>query len=187
MTTLRVNVYGAPGSGKSTFAAWLYTELKGKGYHCDLVREHVKRWAYEGRRPASWDQLTLLSEQIRLERELLPHVDLLITDCPVPLTAAYGEVYDSPCYQQMQVIAQQYDYQHASLDFQLLPAKAGSYDPRGRFQNEADARKLHVVLGAILRRMGVNPLLIQQGHPAAVTMVANALEWVKIKRKEEQA
>ena len=37
--TLVVNLYGAPGSGKSTGAAYIFAELKMLGINCELITE----------------------------------------------------------------------------------------------------------------------------------------------------
>jgi pantothenate kinase len=43
--TTIINVYGGPGAGKSTSAAYLYYLLKVAGKNVELVREYVKDWA----------------------------------------------------------------------------------------------------------------------------------------------
>ena len=40
--TLVVNLYGAPGSGKSTGAAYIFAKLKMLGVNCELITEFAK-------------------------------------------------------------------------------------------------------------------------------------------------
>lgn len=37
-----INLYGSPGSGKSTAAAYIFSKLKMKGVECELVTEVAK-------------------------------------------------------------------------------------------------------------------------------------------------
>jgi len=43
-----LNLYGAPGAGKSTGAAYIFSKLKLKGYNVELVTEFAKDKVYEG-------------------------------------------------------------------------------------------------------------------------------------------
>ena len=45
--TLVVNLYGAPGSGKSTGAAYLFSRLKMNGVDCEYVPEFAKSAVWE--------------------------------------------------------------------------------------------------------------------------------------------
>lgn len=42
MPTLVVNLFGGPGSGKSTGAAYVFARLKMLGYNAELVTEFAK-------------------------------------------------------------------------------------------------------------------------------------------------
>lgn len=40
--TLVINLFGAPGSGKSSGAAYIFSQLKKLGIDCELVTEYAK-------------------------------------------------------------------------------------------------------------------------------------------------
>ena len=42
-----INLFGAPGSGKSTTMARLFTDLKQEGYNVEMVSEFVEDLVYE--------------------------------------------------------------------------------------------------------------------------------------------
>src|SRR5512133_3821784 len=90
MKTLVVNLWGGPGTGKSTTAAFLFALLKQKGYNAELVREYVKEWAWEKRQPGPLDQFYFFGKQSRRESLLYGKVDFIVTDCPVMLSAFYA-------------------------------------------------------------------------------------------------
>src|SRR5579885_3619982 len=94
--TTIINVYGGPGAGKSTSAAYLYYLLKVAGKNVELVREYVKDWAWEGRKFGAYDEIYFLGKQVRHESMLFGKVDWIVTDAPVYMTAYYASIYCSP-------------------------------------------------------------------------------------------
>lgn len=85
MSTLVLNLFGGPGIGKSTSAAYIFYKLKSLGVNAELVREYVKDWAWDQRHINIWDQLYFLGKQIRRESMLYSKVDVIVTDAPVAL------------------------------------------------------------------------------------------------------
>src|SRR5579864_7162545 len=96
MKTTILNVYGGPGSGKSTSAAYLYYLLKCKGENAELVREYVKEWSWEKRPITAYDEIYFLGKQVRHESLLFGKVKWIVTDAPVYMTAYYANLYCSP-------------------------------------------------------------------------------------------
>ena len=50
-----ISLHSGPGTGKSTSAAQLFAELKQRHCSVELVREYVKKWAWEGRKISGFD------------------------------------------------------------------------------------------------------------------------------------
>lgn len=44
-----INLYGGPGTGKSSTAGMLFAHLKLRGVNCEYVQEYAKDAAWEGR------------------------------------------------------------------------------------------------------------------------------------------
>jgi cytidylate kinase len=91
MKTIVINLYGGPGTGKSTLAALIYHKLKVKGYKVELVQEYVKTWVYQNRIPNDWDQFEFFSQQLMKEHILYGKVQYIVTDCPLELSAYYAD------------------------------------------------------------------------------------------------
>jgi len=86
-----INLYGAPGSGKSTIAASLFARLKVLGIHrVELVTEFAKDLAYEDRLNHNWP--LILGTQLERLLRVKDKVDVIITDSPLHLSVIYGEV-----------------------------------------------------------------------------------------------
>lgn len=152
-------LYAGPGSGKSTTAAKIFALLKDQGKSVELVGEYVKQFAWEKRTPIDLDQFYLFAKQAKLEYRLHNKVDYIITDAPVLLTCYYAQVFGTPeqavlfrsmllTYLKMCGDKGQ-DYQHFFLE------RTKKYDPRGRFQNEAEARKIDEDLRRYMGELGI--------------------------------
>lgn len=157
--TVVINLYGGPCSGKSTAAAQLFAEMKAKDLNCELVREFVKQWAWEGRKPVSFDQFYLFGNQSRLESSLYGKVDYIVTDCPVLITsyyaAVFGNIEQARCFQQMLTtyLEMAEDAGHTHLHYFL--ERTNKYDPKGRFESEARAREVDEEMKYYLHDVGL--------------------------------
>ena len=85
-----IELYGGPGTGKSTTAAGLFHRMKTERYKVELVTEYAKDLVYEERHNVLSDQLYIMAKQYRRVSRLLGKVDYIITDSPVLLSKIYG-------------------------------------------------------------------------------------------------
>jgi hypothetical protein len=162
-----INLYGGPGTGKSTSAAFLYYLLKNDNVNAELVREYVKDWAWEKRSINTYDQLYLLGKQIRKESLLYGKTDYVITDSPVLQQVYYAKLY---CSSELAygiegaVVAY---YRQAKVDgykhHHIFLQRSKPYMPHGRFQTEDEARQIDngilKMLGYSLANIGETPLI----------------------------
>lgn len=140
---LVVNLFGAPGSGKSTGAARIFSDLKVKGVNCELVTEYAKDKLYEGSRATFEDQIYIFGKQnFRLSR-LKNVVDVVITDSPILLSLVYKQ--KEPLSFDSLVLDKFKEYNN--LNVYLNRNKP--YSQIGRFQNEAESD----VIGRDIRKM----------------------------------
>jgi nicotinamide riboside kinase len=85
-----INLFGGPGSGKSTIASQLFSELKWRGdFKVEIVSEFAKELTYENSNILDKDQLFISANQNRRLNRLLGQVDFVITDSPILLGAIY--------------------------------------------------------------------------------------------------
>lgn len=88
-----INLFGGPGSGKSTTAAGLFYHMKLQNYKVELVTEYAKELVYEGRLEQMLDrQEVIFAEQNQRLHRLRGKVDFAITDSPLLLSVVYPEM-----------------------------------------------------------------------------------------------
>lgn len=137
--TLIVNLYGGPGTSKSTTAAYLFARLKERGVTCELVTEYAKDLTWEGRSDALKCQPLVLGKQLyRIER-LIGKVDIVITDSPVLLCQVYGAGWG----ENFRSFVHDVHCRFNTLDvFLARNTEIHPYVPLGRNQTEDQARGL---------------------------------------------
>ena len=88
-----INLFGGPGTGKSTTAAHLFAIMKWQGMKVELVSEYAKELTWDGRSNVLLDQLYVLAKQNRKLERLKNHgLDFVITDSPILMGLAYTNI-----------------------------------------------------------------------------------------------
>ncbi len=146
MKTRIYSLYGGPGTGKSTSAAYMYAYLKQYGTNAELVREYVKDWAWDGRKINNYDQLYIMGKQIKREASLFGKVEVIVTDSPVFLGIIYADKY-SPKYIADGVKAGAIGFYKQAAEeghehVHVFLKRTKPYEPAGRYQDEAQAKEI---------------------------------------------
>jgi hypothetical protein len=135
---LVINLFGAPGAGKSTGAAYIFSELKQRGVNAELVTEFAKDKTWEGNLLAlSCQEYVFGKQSYRLAR-CRDDVDVIVTDSPLPLAIIYNTnpALGRPFNQVILNVFDTYD----NVNFFIKRGKA--YNPKGRNQTEAESDAL---------------------------------------------
>lgn len=167
-----VNLYGGPGSGKSTIAASLFAELKWKGINCELVTEYAKDKVWEGSFNILDNQLYIFAKQHHRLFRLKNKVDVIITDSPLLFSLFYGK--DMPqCFKEL-VISSYKNFNN--IDIFLERQK--EYNPAGRMQSELEAKEIDVYLKDILNENEVE-YLNMIADASAIERLVNIVDCAK--------
>ncbi len=135
---LVVNMFGAPGAGKSTGAAYIFSKLKMAGINAELVTEFAKDKVWEGSKAVFDNQAYIFGKQYFRISRVQDKVDVVITDSPILLSSFYanddvlGEEFDTLCTK----VFNSYDSMNVFID------RVKPYNHAGRFQNEAESDEL---------------------------------------------
>ena len=152
--TTIINLYGGPGSGKSTSAAYFYYLLKTEGKNVELVREYVKDWAWEGRKISTYDQIYFLGKQVRRESMLYGKVDWIVTDSPVMMNLYYAQKYCTLSLAEGVRASTLSFYRQAAEDghkhIHVFLNRNKPYLSEGRYQTEAEAKEIDVGIKRLL-------------------------------------
>lgn len=147
-----LNLYGGPGTGKSTVAAGVFYTLKMKyGINCEYVQEYAKdkAWEFSGvDKPPKvmLAQEYIFANQMFRMRRLIGEVDLIISDSPIVIGLAYmKDDFELPSLRN--VVSEAYDM-FDNQDVFLIRNKP--YNPKGRFQTEDQAKALDSTVMKIL-------------------------------------
>lgn len=133
----RINILAGPGAGKSTLAARLFSELKSKSYDVEHITEYIKTWAYQGRKPESFDQLYVFAKQLKSEDLALRKVKHIITDSPLIVNVAYSQFYGCDYAPELLSIVNRFEQKYSSLN--LFIERSVEYVDKGRYQTPAEA------------------------------------------------
>ena len=88
---LIVNLFGAPGSGKSTGAAYIFSRLKMLGVNTELITEFAKDKVWENNTEVLKNQTYVFGKQHFRITRCIDKVDIIVTDSPLLLSAIYNK------------------------------------------------------------------------------------------------
>lgn len=138
METLVVNLFGVPGSGKSTGAAYIFAMLKMNGINAELVTEYAKDKVWEENNEVFRNQAYLFGKQSYRLSRLDGKVDVIVTDSPLPLSIFYNE--DSRLNETFNQSVMDVFNSYRNINFLLRRTKP--YNPAGRRQTEEESDNL---------------------------------------------
>lgn len=149
---LVVNLFGAPGAGKSTGAAYIYSQLKMRGINAELVTEFAKDKVWEESREVFNNQAYIFGKQYFRISRLNNKVNVIVTDSPLLLSSFYnnsdvlGDSFDRMVY----------DVFTSFNSLNVYLERVKPYNPAGRFQNEDESDELSDRLIDFLKESGVH-------------------------------
>ena len=156
---VKINFYGGPGSGKSTVAALLFSELKVHGFRTELVREAAKDKVYQGMdlRDSGVDlQLVIFAEQLSRELLVEKQVDFIVSDSPLFLNAHYAN---------QPFLTEVAKRRNSKKDFHVWVERDANehFENEGRSHTESQSRKIDQKMKDFLQKECGLELIILKG------------------------
>jgi hypothetical protein len=163
--TLLVNLFGGPGTGKSTMMARLFSELKFDNIDCEMAPEYAKDLVWEeSDNLLRTQQLHLLGEQHRRINRLYGKVQVAITDCPLVNFALFIPSGNQAL--NILIDEEANNFRHVNI----LLKRVKPYNPNGRYQTEDQAREMDGKLKIILAERGFHFYEFESSREGAIEL-----------------
>lgn len=135
---LIINLFGAPGAGKSTGAAYIFSKLKMLGVNAELVTEFAKDKVWENNTEVLSNQTYVFGKQhFRISR-CANKVDVIVTDSPLLLSALYNK--SDLLGEEFNDLVAKIFKSYNSVNYFIERDKP--YNPNGRLQTEKESNYL---------------------------------------------
>lgn len=135
---LVINLFGVPGSGKSTGAAYIFSRLKMNGINAELITEFAKDKVWENNTEVFKNQAYLFGKQSYKMSRCRDKANVLITDSPLPLSIFYNN--DAVLGEDFNKTVMNVFNSYNNLNYLLLRVKP--YNEAGRHQTERESDEL---------------------------------------------
>ena len=137
---INFQLFGGPGTGKSTTAAGLFYLMKQADYQVEYIQEYAKELTYSKDFTKLSDQLLILGEQHHRMRRLEGHVDYIIHDSPFVMGLTYlQEDPHLPKHIYEDLITTMFDSYNNVNIFLERDTETHKYQEYGRSQNLEEA------------------------------------------------
>ena len=171
MKTLVVNIFGGPGTGKSTMMSAIFTELKYEGINCEIALEYAKEKIWADNLGILEDQLYIFAKQQHRLWRLKGKVEVIITDSPILLSIYYG----SRMKQSFKTLVQEQHGLYNNMNFYLT--RNNPYQPEGRLQDEAGAKEIDQSVKQMLDDLGEKYEEILADKTSVPIIIEKILQW----------
>ena len=133
--TMVINLFGGPGTGKSTCAAYIFSRLKMMGINAELVTEAAKDLTWEESFKNLKDQIYVFGKQAHRLFRCADQVDVIVTDSPIFLSTIYNQ--DDDIDVELHNLVLKVIDKYNNINIVLKRVKP--YNPVGRTQTEAES------------------------------------------------
>ena len=168
-----INLFGPPGSGKSTGAAEVFAALKKLGINAELVTEFAKDKTWEHNATALGCQEYVFGKQSYRLARCRNEVDVIVTDSPLPLSIIYN---NNPALNEKfnEVVISVFNT-YGNYNYYINRVKP--YDPKGRNQTEEESDALGAPIKNLLEKSNI-PYKVVNGDDEGYQQIINEIKGV---------
>ena len=170
-----INLLGSPGVGKSTIAARVYSELKSKGAHAELVTEFIKDRIWEGNKAALDNQLYIFASQYYRLTRVATQVDFIVCDGPLITEPLYNN-YPEPMRSHLNTLVEDVVNQFDNMNY--LIKRSVDYEIRGRLHSQEESDQKFTELQTFLIDKKVSYKMIPGGDLGWQVIMNDLKEWL---------
>ena len=177
-----INLFGVPGVGKSTGAAYIFSKLKMQDINAELVTEFAKNIIWENNLATLEDYAYIFGVQSRRISRCQNKVDVVITDAPLFCTVFYNQ--NSAFGEQFNKVVVSVFNSYNNINYFVDQER--NYNSIGRLQTEKQARAMKKPMLNMLKKYNINFEIIDgdtQCYDLIVKKVIKKLEAQKLSLK----
>ena len=153
--TIVINLFGAPGSGKSTLSAGLFYQMKMKKLKVEWSQEWIKDKVFEETPYPFKDQLYTFAKQNKKIRQMIGKADYVICDSPL----VQGLIYADNETKIFKNLVLEYFNSYQNVNFLL--ERIHSYEQQGRLQTEKESDDMAILIEKKLTELNVPYIKLQ--------------------------
>lgn len=146
-----INLFGVPGSGKSTGSAYIFSRLKMLGVNAELITEFAKDKVWENNTEAFKNQSFIFGKQSYKQSRCKDKVDVIVTDSPLPLSILYNK--DPSLTENFNKSVMDVFNSYENVNYLLVRTKP--YNPTGRHESEEESNALMQPLKKLLAKRNI--------------------------------
>ena len=164
-----------PGVGKSTGAAYIFSQLKMNGINAELVTEFAKDKVWENNTEAFKNQAYLFGKQSYRISRCKDKVDVIVTDSPLPLSIFYNN--DPSLTENFNKSVMDVFNYYNNMNYLLVRTKP--YNPIGRHESEEESDALKQPMIDLLNKYNIDYIEANgdiEGYDWIVNDVLNRLK-----------
>jgi len=169
---LHFNIFGAPGSGKSTMRSRLFYELKKKQYKVEEITEHAKDLTYSEDFTSLSDQVLMLGKQHHPHKVLDNQVEYIITDSPFIMGCTYIQ---EDCTYKDEIISLARAMNESYESINIFLERNHDYQEYGRNQTEEESNVKSEEIKQFLRDSNIDFVTVKSGEK----FIKKALKLIK--------
>lgn len=173
---LVVNLFGGPGTGKSTTMAGLFHLLKRADIDCEMVPEFAKDAVWEERYRTLSNQIYVFGKQYHRIHRVHDKVDVTVTDSPILLSIYYDRHYEpETAFEHFPALIIEAHNRMNTLNVFLVRKK--KYNSNGRMQTEEQAKQIDIDVMAMLDENNIPyvKVVADENAPAAIQAIINEI------------
>ena len=182
-TTIVINAFGGPGSGKTTSCMNICAELKKQGFNAEYVQEYAKELVYDKNFEildgSKEHQFEILKEQVHRMDRLIGKTDFIVTDSPILLNTVYNQQL-TPEYERM---VSELSGQYQNFSF-FMKRDDSQFQTEGRIHDLQESKQKDKEIKSLLKKHKV--YYGTYDHETVDVVVQNAIANFRRLQKDEK-
>lgn len=175
MKTKIINLFGAPGAGKSTGAAYIFAMLKMSGIDAELVTEFAKDKVWEGNKAVFENQAYIFGKQSFKISRCVNKVRVIVTDSPLLLSILYNN--DKSLNENFTNCVLDVFNSYDNINYYIERTKP--YNSNGRLQTENESDQIGTEIKTMLNKFYIDYRMIDgdvTGYDCVVRTIKHLLD-----------